>query len=243
MMTFIRRILDPARSQLFLSDLVGFAAYIAGYGMVNGLAQTVLKLTVPGVPDIYQGAELWDLNLVDPDNRRPVDFARRTALLDALRRDMPSDRAVQPAALRRLLESWPDGRIKLFLLWRLLRLRRRHEALFRDGAYVPLAVEGRYAEHVCAFARVAGAAVLIVAVPRLVATLGSGSPGPLGALWGDTRILCPEQAAGIRCLDVFSGMSPRLDEATSSLALPVARLFANLPVGVMIGGVGEDGAG
>jgi len=234
LMTFIRRILDPARSQLFLADFIGFAARVAGYGMLNGLAQTVLKLTVPGVPDVYQGAELWDLSLVDPDNRRPVDFARRAALLAELQRDFPADRTADAPAPRRLLDHWPDGRIKLFVLWRLLTLRRRHEAQFRDGAYVPLAVEGQLAEHVCAFARVHGDATLIVAVPRLVATLGAGPPGPLGALWGDTTIVCPEQPSVAELANVFSGETVHLERRASGAVLLAARAFQDLPVGVFM---------
>jgi (1->4)-alpha-D-glucan 1-alpha-D-glucosylmutase len=243
MTAFIRRVLDPAASQLFLADLVGFAARLAGPGMVNGLAQTVLKLTVPGVPDVYQGAELWDLSLVDPDNRRPVDFARRATLLGDLAREFPPDRAAEPAALRRLLDCWPDGRIKLFVLWRLLTLRRGQEELFRRGAYVPLAVEGRHEEHICAFARVADEAMLLVAVPRLTAKLGAAAPGPLGALWGDTKVVCPERAAGRPWLDVFSGKHRHADERMGGPVMPAARLFAELPIAVMVAGSTDGGAG
>jgi (1->4)-alpha-D-glucan 1-alpha-D-glucosylmutase len=110
---FIRRILDPAAGRAFLADLLPFQAHIARLGAVNGLAQTLLKLTVPGVPDTYQGSELWDLSLVDPDNRRPVDFPLRAAWL------------AEPRPVAELLRDWQSGRIKQHVVARTLALRRQ----------------------------------------------------------------------------------------------------------------------
>ena len=125
----------------------------------------MLKLTAPGVPDIYQGTELWDLSLVDPDNRRPVDFAQRGALLADLapRADESPDAS---ELCRELLEAWPDARIKLYVIHRALMLRRGQPRLFGLGAYSPLTAEGPRAEHVVGFARQDGERVAIVAVPR-----------------------------------------------------------------------------
>ena len=123
-----------------LGDIVAFAQRISAAGAVNGLAQTLLKLTVPGVPDIYQGTEFWDFSLVDPDNRRPVDFAARAAGLDA-------------APLADLAAHWRDGRIKQAVIARTLALRRERPALFADGSYEPIAVRGEHADRVIAFAR------------------------------------------------------------------------------------------
>ena len=137
---FVRRILDPQEGRAFLADLLAFQPRIALIGAVNGLAQTLLKLTAPGVPDTYQGCELWDLSLVDPDNRRPVDFE--------LRRAFSSKRADAGA----LLASWRDGRIKQHVVARTLALRRRHPELFETGHYEPLEAEGALADRVVAFA-------------------------------------------------------------------------------------------
>ncbi len=147
---FVRAILDPARSSTFLASLARGARSLAATGMTNGLAQAVLKATAPGVPDTYQGGELWDLSLVDPDNRRPVDFAARAAALreldDALAAGTPRE-----ALARDLLATWPDGRIKLYVLATLLRY--RAATAWPAEAYAPLAATGERAEHVVAYAR------------------------------------------------------------------------------------------
>jgi len=166
------------------------------------LSQTLLKLTSPGVPDIYQGQELWDFSLVDPDNRRPVDFACRRAMLAQLRRDLASGDAALLALARRLGQDPGDARLKLLVTWRTLQFRRRHAHLFRQGDYIPLEVEGAWAKHVCAFARQATSPwgddqqIAIVVVPRLMAQLtqppdsSSAMPPPLGeSVWEDTHVL------------------------------------------------------
>ena len=155
----MRRILDPVSARAFLADLVPFQAQIARIGALNGLAQTLLKLTVPGVPDTYQGTELWDLTLVDPDNRRPVDFAQRLDWLE------------QAAAPADLLASWRDGRVKQHVIARALALRRRAPELFLQGDYQPLATTGTHAERILAFARRGPEGAAIVVVPRLAAAL------------------------------------------------------------------------
>ena len=130
---YLRRLLDPRDSQMFIDAFDRFARRVALMGALKSLSQVALKATVPGVPDFYQGTELWDLSLVDPDNRRPVDFDVRASML-ALQGSEPDWQALQ--------ESWPDGRIKLALTSRLLALRRECPALFRDGAYAPIEVKG-----------------------------------------------------------------------------------------------------
>ncbi|HSV62029.1 MAG TPA: malto-oligosyltrehalose synthase, partial [Chthoniobacterales bacterium] len=132
MSDFVARVLDPSPKNKFLPTFLPVAEEIARLGAINSLSQLALKLTVPGVPDIYQGNELWDFSLVDPDNRRPVDYKRRAEMLDSLTGTAPEE----------LLQSWPDGRIKLFLTQRLLRLRRDHAALFQQGKYMPLTASG-----------------------------------------------------------------------------------------------------
>ena len=145
-----------------------------------------MKLTAPGVPDIYQGCELWDLSLVDPDNRRPVDFELRRAFLE---------QGADPGAL---LASWRDGRIKQHVVARTLALRRRHPELFETGSYEPLEAVGALADRVVAFGRRTERAMIIVVVPRLIAGLLQDPelPWPAPAAWGDTRLELPAAFAG-----------------------------------------------
>lgn len=175
---FVGRILDPNQSRPFLDDVAGFASRIAPAGAVNGLAQTVLKLTSPGVPDIYQGTETWDMSLVDPDNRRPVDYA---ALGGAIRDGVP-----QPAAA--LLATWRDGRIKQHVIRRVLELRRQCPEMFFAGSYEPVAVSGSKADNVIAFARRFEKNWMVVVVPRWVLPMIESSDLPLPRGWGTTAL-------------------------------------------------------
>jgi (1->4)-alpha-D-glucan 1-alpha-D-glucosylmutase len=232
---FIGRILDPVASSRFLADFAAFREPLATLGMVNALAQAVLKITAPGVPDFYQGSEFWDLSLVDPDNRRPVDFdARERALADLGARVAAGDLA---GTARELVERWADGRIKLYTISRALACRRSAPDLFRAGAYVPLATGGRHAAHVCAFARQASAAAVIVVVPRLTARLtGNGARPPLGAaVWADTHVLLPELLAAGAYVDVFTGATTPGAPGETRRTLAVADLLATFPVAVLEG--------
>ncbi|MDZ4343903.1 MAG: malto-oligosyltrehalose synthase, partial [Candidatus Binatia bacterium] len=181
---FVRQVLSADSSDGFLTDFSQFHQRIAFAGMVNSLAQTLLKMTAPGVPDFYQGSELWDLRLVDPDNRRPVDFAKRRSMVDDLKRGESSDRA---GLLREMLSQWPDGRVKLYLIYKALNFRREHRELFQTGDYMPLYAEGKFREHVCAFARRVNDHWIIVAAPRLLARIAPPGRLPLGEpVWEDT---------------------------------------------------------
>jgi len=167
---------------LALRQSIGATANrIAPAGALNSLAHTLLRMTAPGVPDLYQGTEFWDFSLVDPDNRRPVDYsARERALSDA-------------TALTELLAQWQDGRIKQALIAQVLMLRNQYPALFSDGHYQPLEVIGEQADHVVAFARETEGIRAIVVVPRLPAELLGTAQTPFinAAHWGDTRIILP----------------------------------------------------
>lgn len=188
---FVDAVLDPEQAPRLLEELRMFAADLDAPGAVNGLAQTVLKLTVPGVPDIYQGTEGWDQSLVDPDNRRPVDYARLARDLDALGTDRSGFEAV--------VASWLDGRLKQAVIGRLLALRRDDPALFLEGDYRPLEALGRHAAHVLAFARVHEDRALVVAVPRLVADRVETAQG-LRLDWDDTAVQAPAtDGAAWRC--------------------------------------------
>jgi (1->4)-alpha-D-glucan 1-alpha-D-glucosylmutase len=237
LLRFVERALTGPTAARFLPQLLPFAARLARLGMVTSLAQTVLKAVSPGVPDVYQGTELWDLTLVDPDNRRPVDFARRREWLDALAADgaldweRDGDRA---DAMRALLAVWPDGRIKLAITAVTGRLRRALPAPFRDGAYEPLTIDGRNAEHVVALARRHGGATVVAIVPRLVAALTSDDrPLPIGPdAWGDTRCTLPGVRAGVVLRDAFTGAAHRVDSAGG---LDVAAVLAVCPVALLYG--------
>ena len=224
---FIRALLDDRHPNAFLDDLRAAVAPVAWVGLLNGLCATAIKLTSPGVPDIYQGTELWDYSLVDPDNRRPVDYERRRALLHEIRsRDEPSE-----AYARELLESLPDGRAKLYLTWRLLQLRRTREALFRLGGYTALRASGSHARHVVAFARRHGGDSVLTVVPRLVAGLGVRAGGlPHGIeVWADTRVELPMFKDGTELTDVLTGRVARVERG----GIALGDLLAAFPVAVL----------
>lgn len=197
---FVRAILDPARSAPFLNDLLQFVARIEAIGAVNGLAQTLLKLTAPGVPDLYQGTELWDQSLVDPDNRRPVDYALRRRWLKKLS---------QTTDVAGLVEGWRDGRIKQYLIARTLDLRRRLPGVFADGAYISLEVTGAQADRVVAFHRKHGPDEVVVVVPRLVGSLLGDTQVPLvpAGAWGGTAVTLPQLPVGAVFREVLTGGS------------------------------------
>jgi (1->4)-alpha-D-glucan 1-alpha-D-glucosylmutase len=220
---FVRAILDPHRSPAFLESLARGARSLAATGMTNGLAQAVLKATAPGVPDTYQGTELWDLSLVDPDNRRPVDFAARAAALAAIDAALANG-TPREALARELLAGWHDGRIKLYVLATLLRL--RAAAGWPDDAYAPLEATGDRADHVVAYAR----GETIVIVPRLVRTL-SGETPPLGDAWGDTALVV-DSIRPTRYRDALTDRIVSLEARSGRPSLELARVFAILPVAV-----------
>lgn len=232
---FVRALLDPKSGAPFLDDAAPPRAKVAHFGAFNALAQQLLKLTSPGVPDIYQGTELWDFSLVDPDNRRPVDFAQRVRLLRALGRRRPS-----PKLARELVAEKADGRIKLFLTRQALACRREHPDLFARGDYLPLEGDGLAADHLCAFARRltdrADAGEVVVAVPRLTATLCRGELiAPLGGdVWADSALPLPHAPPGTAYRDRFTSAGLRTVAADGEGSrLPLAVLFAAFPVALL----------
>jgi (1->4)-alpha-D-glucan 1-alpha-D-glucosylmutase len=222
---FVSAALDPGRSAPFLEDAARFLTRIERPGYWNSLSQLILKIAAPGVPDFYQGTELWDFSLVDPDNRRPVDYAHRRALLQELRAEAERDLA---GLARRLLAAPEDGRIKMLVTMRALGLRRARPAPFQDGAHHPLTASGPRAEHVIAFARGEGAVIAVVS--RHHSRLrGDGAP-PIGAVWGETRLALPEGGAGgtRRWRNVLTGVTLNAERT-----LPLRELFADLPVALL----------
>ena len=190
--SFVESILVPEESNAFLQELKPFQVKVAHYGVFNSLSQTLLKITAPGVPDFYQGTELWDLNLVDPDNRRPVDFGLRVQHLREIRRRIETDVL---ELIQELLAMKEDGRVKLFLIVQALKARKASADIFQKGTYNPLAVAGRFRKHLIAFARRDASAWSVTVVPRFLTTVVEYGRLPLGPeIWQDTGVILPEQA-------------------------------------------------
>jgi (1->4)-alpha-D-glucan 1-alpha-D-glucosylmutase len=208
---FVARVLDSSPKNKFLPSFLPVAEEIARLGAINSLSQVALKLTTPGVPDIYQGNEIWDFSLVDPDNRRPVDYARRGGMLHSLERTSPAE----------LLQQWPDGRIKLLLTQRLLRFRREHRLLFQEGAYSPLSVTGAFAESCIAFAREHEGKWIAVLLPRLSSRVGFP---PIGEAWKDTSVELPGSLAREHAKEIFTGRDIRAEESAVRLSEAMAIL-------------------
>ena len=224
---FAAQILQPQNP--FLSDFLEFQAPVARAGMFNSLAQTLLKITVPGVPDFYQGTEIWDFSLVDPDNRRPVDYELRRRLLNQLSDD---ETGLSPDQAGQLLQQPEDGSIKLFITSRALRFRRAHRELFERGDYAPVQVNGQRARHAVAFARQHGAQSVIVAVARFFLELNAGASLPVGEVWNETSLILNEALNG--CYrDALTGASVCAQANGSAGTLPLSEVFAHLPVALL----------
>lgn len=216
---FVQRVLDPGQSAEFLRDLQAFAAPVMRAGVFNSLSQVVLKTASPGVPDFYQGSELWDLKLVDPDNRGVVDYGVRQellALIDALEEGRIAE------FISEALGNPADGRIKMFVTCRMLRLRRERHAIFAQGAYLPLRARGARREHCVAFARSYEGQTVIVAAARFLAQFRGSS------FWEDTALQLDKKIPAGRYCDVISGRELMVDRSLS-----LAELFALLPVAVL----------
>jgi (1->4)-alpha-D-glucan 1-alpha-D-glucosylmutase len=232
---FIRLALERREGNVFPAEVAEFARRLARFGFLNSLGQTLCKLTAPGMPDIYQGNELWDWSLVDPDNRHPVDYDLRRRLLSEVKAWTPLKESLQSA-----LGTIEDGRCKLHVTFRTLEFRRANEALFRDGTYVPLRVSGEHAAHVLAYARTLGDQVAAVVVPRLTARLlGSREQLPLGAeVWRDTRIEIPARMRAVASdtpplQSLLDGSQIALSTDGDSRYVLVADTLSSFPVALL----------
>jgi (1->4)-alpha-D-glucan 1-alpha-D-glucosylmutase len=228
---FLKALVVPARGNLFLDDFLKFQRKVALYGMLNGLAQVLVKMTSPGVPDVYQGCDLWDLRLVDPDNRGPVDFTHRAALLDEIEKRSKQD----PLPLaRELVQNWHDGRIKLYLIWRILNLRRKYPRVFLDGQFLTMKTTGRREANLIAYARRRGNTWIMTIVPRWLAR--SKAPPALSGLhgfWLGSHLALPRNAPR-SWLNVLTGETVETSRRRAA-TLPLPDVFRNLPVAVLIG--------
>jgi (1->4)-alpha-D-glucan 1-alpha-D-glucosylmutase len=229
---FVAAILDESKNGPFVEDLRSFHRDTAHYGMLNSLSQTLLKITAPGVPDFYQGSELWDLRLVDPDNRGVVDFAKRMELLNGLKKN---DAQETVSLLGQLLSNWTDGRIKLYLIWKALRFRREFSELFTDGEFVPAEISGERFENITAFFRVCGTSSALIVAPKWLAASGMDrETNERSRFWGNTLIALREKApvewrnvlTGDRIIAHNNGERTMVRVADVLRQFPVALLFS-----------------
>jgi (1->4)-alpha-D-glucan 1-alpha-D-glucosylmutase len=229
---FVRSIIKAASKNEFLRDFRGFQERISYYGMINGLSQTLLKIASAGIPDFYQGSELWDLRLVDPDNRRRVDFGKRNTMLanlplTSLPKTVPS--------LSDLVHRWEDGRIKLYLICKALQFRAQNAMLFSEGQFLSLDCRGKHHEHVAAFSRPHKKDWVLIVLPRWLAR----ARYPMGfegsdRFWGNTAIGIPE-AAPVSWRNILTGETCETHEPGGKRGLLVGPLLSNFPVALLSG--------
>ncbi len=232
---FVGALLGRLQSNLFLDDFAGLQRYVAWLGMLNSLSQTLIKLASPGVPDIFQGTELWDLSLVDPDNRRPVDWQQRRSLLAEIRPLVGAPAAARVAQLQAMLQAPEDGRCKLYLISIGLDLHRRRAGLFEAGDYAPVLAQGLRARHVVAFARRNGSGGVIAVAPRFFAALCE-RPGilPFGPqAWGDTGLPLPWLTPDIELRDAISGRQVTVESDAQGVRVQVGELLTAFPVALL----------
>ena len=227
---FLAAILRPGKSNTFLADFAAFQERIAYFGMINGLSQTLLKIISPGIPDCYQGSELWDLRLVDPDNRQPVDFAKRNDMLATITEAGNADARMFADGLR---ENWRNACIKVFVIWKALNLRKRHPDLFAKGNFVPLTVKGSRDKNVVAFLRQFKTQSILAVVPRWLANATAFKPCPTDEhFWRDTQIIL-EKNMPQSWHNVFTGEdSPAVGRTRRTL--DAAKILAHFPVALLI---------
>ncbi|MBC8095386.1 MAG: malto-oligosyltrehalose synthase, partial [Akkermansiaceae bacterium] len=228
---FIGRVLADDADARFRDDLEKFTRRVACWGRFNSLSQTLLKITSPGVPDFYQGTELWDLSFVDPDNRRPVDFELRRSLLADLKRQFNAS----PALCAFDVLASESGAMKLFVLWRALELRNRSRAVLDRGSYLPLPSFGARKDHVCGFARTLGEVSILTLVPRLICGLTRGEEvPPLGAsIWEDTLVALPDAHSGDLFRNAFTGETIEVRAGKGSSHLKLADMLRRFPVALL----------
>jgi (1->4)-alpha-D-glucan 1-alpha-D-glucosylmutase len=227
--SFIKASLE---SEQFRADFLPLQRQVSYFGMLNSLAQTVLKLTVPGVPDVYQGCEVWEFNLVDPDNRRPVNYAAREGILRELKACTRSGCSALAKYVQELAANMRDGRIKMYVTWRVLNLRKSQAAIFHDGDYLPLKATGKKAKHVVAFSRIMGESSVLVVVPRLSARLVAKQlrlPAG-GEVWEDTAILLPDSMGNSFC-NLFTG---ELLSRDAGKPLRLSSILSFFPVALLV---------
>ena len=235
LLNFVDSILYSFQYSPFLKDFEVFQKKVAYFGMYNSLSQTLLKITSPGVPDFYQGTEIWDFSLVDPDNRRPVDFDIRKEMLQALKKKMATKRLDLPGFARELIQGWSDSSIKLYVIFKSLNYRKENHRLFLEGGYIPLVCDGDRKDLVCAFARRGEGKVVLVIVPGFVTHLiKSTDQYPLGReIWGGSSILIPEEIPDDEFRNIFTGETTSVVQQNGQKRLILGEVFAYFPVAML----------
>ena len=229
---FIDALLDRRANRQFITDFEEFQARVSHYGLFNSLSQTVLKLTSPGVPDIYQGTELWQFSLVDPDNRGTVDYTVRAEMLDELIRHEAESGPLN--LLGKLLQEKESGMIKLYIMRKILNFRKAEKELFSTGEYVPLEGHDRKSEYFCAFLRRNGRKNVIVIVPRLVSSLMGEERSPCGeSVWGDSTLIVPVSDIGRKYRNIFTGEAVPVIRHNGANSIRLSDIFGNAPVAVL----------
>jgi (1->4)-alpha-D-glucan 1-alpha-D-glucosylmutase len=232
LLNFVDAIFESGPHNDFLRDFSRFQSQVAYFGALNSLSQVVLKIASPGLPDFYQGTEMWDFSLVDPDNRRPVDFQKRSEALRELRHKEARSAAALPP---RLLFRWRDGAVKLFVTYKALNFRRTQPELFLEGDYLPLEIRGKFHRHLVAFVRRRGEHWALAVVPRLCSHLTPVGTPPLGAaVWGEAVLPLPPGAPAA-WQNVFTRDTLRVSPGRTTPALPLAGIFRSLPVALLAG--------
>jgi (1->4)-alpha-D-glucan 1-alpha-D-glucosylmutase len=227
---FVASILNEKENGDFLEDFRGFHRRLSFYGMLNSLSQTLLKITAPGVPDFYQGSELWDLRLVDPDNRGTIDFGRRIELLQTIQQDTPQGDAGLVADIYR---NWADGRIKLYLIWKALQLRQKFAGLFTGGDFVPAEVSGVRAAHVTAFFRVGKEGAALVIAPKWLAASGMEKDAHAREdFWAGTRIALPSNLPP-SWRSAFTGAMVKSESLESRQGIAMSAAVGDFPVALL----------
>lgn len=224
--SFIDEIMSPGDNK-FLKAFFPFQRKVALYGIFNSLSQTILKMTSPGVPDFYQGTELWDFNLVDPDNRRPVDFEKRKEYLSHI---LQKEKEDLKGLLEELINNRTNGEIKLYLTYKTMQFRRQFEQLFNEGQYLPLEITGKCSENIIAFARTQGSIWSITIAPRFLARIIREDSMPFGnSVWYDTHIVLPEQAP----LKWYDRLTESEIELTNG-KIPIVQVIKSFPVALLV---------
>jgi (1->4)-alpha-D-glucan 1-alpha-D-glucosylmutase len=224
---FVASILKPAPANPFLRDFVAFQKGISYGGMLNGLSQALLKIVSPGIPDFYQGSELWDLRLVDPDNRQPVDFDTRAKMLAALKAQPVSSTSFAA----QLTEHWQDGQIKLYAIWKALNFRREAPDLFSNGDFLELETTGPRAEHILAILRRHKREWALLVAPRWLTRMKATKMGyDPDSFWSDMKIRLPD-AAPKSWDNIFTGEN--FVTVGGQHSLPIGEVFLHFPVALL----------
>ena len=235
LLKFVGDAMSPSPYNPFIQDFEPFSEKVSYFGMVNSLSQTLLKIASPGTPDFFQGTEIWDFSLVDPDNRRPIDFDLRRQMLKALKEKRVGYGSDLPGFARELLREWNDGSIKLYVTLRSLNYRKENARLFMEGTYLPLTGDGDLKEHICAFGRLGEGKAVLVIVPRFLTHLIQDADGkPFGSqVWGDSWIVAPEETPGNNFHNIFTGETVEVMKRNGKKVLTLDQVFANFPVAML----------